>query len=193
MFKFSKLLVLAAIVSLSTGSAFAENKAEKKSAPKEEIAVLETSLGTIKIRFFPDKAPKHVENFKKLANSGFYNGTTFHRVIPNFMIQGGDPLSKNGNKDGVGSGGPGWTVNAEFNDVSHKRGIVSMARSRDPNSAGSQFFICVADVPFLDHQYSAFGEVIEGMDVADKIVSSKRDINDMPLNKIEMKVTIKTR
>ncbi len=149
----------------------------------EEIGVIETAKGTIKIRFFPDVAPKHVENFKKLAGSGFYDGTTFHRVIPGFMIQGGDPNSKNDDRSLHGTGGPGYSVDAEFNKRPHKRGAVSMARSRDPNSAGSQFFICVAPSPFLDGQYTVWGEVIEGMNVVDMIVSEKRDRNDNPLKR----------
>jgi len=153
----------------------------------EEIAVLETTHGTIKIRFFPDKAPGHVKNFKDLAKSGFYNGTTFHRVIPGFMIQGGDPNSKNPNREMHGLGGPGYTIKAEFNDISHKRGIVSMARARDPDSAGSQFFIVVKDAPFLDGKYTVFGEVIEGMEVADKIVAEPRDQRDNPLRPMVIK------
>jgi cyclophilin family peptidyl-prolyl cis-trans isomerase len=153
----------------------------------KELAVIETSLGTIKFRFFPEEAPGHVENFKKLANDGFYDGLRFHRVIPGFMIQGGCPNSKSDNKGQHGTGGPGYQINEEFNDIKHKRGIVSMARSADPNSAGSQFFICVKDSFFLDGQYTVFGEVVEGMDVADKIVSSPTDGRDNPLEKIEMK------
>jgi len=155
-------------------------------------AVLETTHGNIEIEFLEDKAPGHVENFKKLTNEGFYNGTTFHRVIPGFMIQGGDPNSKSEDKSQHGTGGPGYTIKAEFNDVSHKRGVVSMARSQDPDSAGSQFFIVVKDSTFLDKQYTAFGNVVEGMDVADKIVGEDRDSNDNPYNRMEIKsVTIK--
>lgn len=152
----------------------------------EEIGVIKTNLGTIKIKFFPKAAPGHVKNFKKLAGSGFYDGTTFHRVIPGFMIQGGDPNTKDDNRSNDGTGGPGYQIKAEFNSISHKRGIVSMGRSRRPDSAGSQFFICVADATFLDRQYTVFGEVIEGMDVADKIVSVKRDRRDNPIEKITM-------
>lgn len=153
--------------------------------------VIETSLGTIEIKFYPDKAPKHVESIQKLVGEGFYNGTTFHRVIPGFMVQGGDPNSKSPNRSMHGMGGPGFTIPAEFNDVSHKRGICSMARSQDPNSAGSQFFICVADSTFLDRQYTVWGEVIKGMEVADAIVAVKRDQNDNPLQRVEMKVSLK--
>ena len=160
-------------------------------ATAEEIGVIKTSLGTIKIKFFPKDAPGHVENFKKLTRSSFYDGTTFHRVIPRFMIQGGDPDSKDDDRSNDGMGGPGYSIKAEFNNISHKRGIVSMARSRNPDSAGSQFFICVADATFLDKQYTVFGKVIEGMDVADKIVSVKRDRADNPLKKVTMiKVSI---
>lgn len=145
------------------------------------IVDLETEKGTISIRFFPDKAPKHVENFVELARSGFYDGTRFHRVIPGFMIQGGDPNTKD--SDAVhtwGTGGSGKNVEAEFNDVTHKRGIVSMARSQMPDSASSQFFIVVSDSKFLDNQYSVFGEVIDGMDVADQIVEAPRGAQDRP-------------
>ena len=147
-------------------------------------------MGEIVIRFFPDVAPGHVKNFVKLSQEGFYNGTTFHRIIPGFMIQGGDPNSKNPDRSMHGMGGPGYKVKAEFNSKPHKRGIVSMARANDPDSAGSQFFICVADANFLDWQYTVFGEVISGMDVADKVVGMKRDGRDNPLERVEMTVTI---
>lgn len=160
----------------------------------KDIALIQTVHGNIELEFFVDKAPRHVENFKKLANEGFYNGTAFHRVIPGFMIQGGDPNSKSEDRSQHGSGGPGHSVDAEFNDTRHVRGTLSMARSTDPNSAGSQFFICVQDSFFLDGQYTAFGKVIQGMDVADKIVSEDRDSNDNPLARMEMtSVTIETR
>lgn len=152
-----------------------------------ETAVLETVHGNIKIEFFPEKAPGHVKNFKDLAKSGFYNDTTFHRVIPGFMIQGGDPNSKKPDREMHGMGGPGYSVNAEFNDTPHQRGIVSMARAQDPNSAGSQFFIVVKDAPFLDGKYTVFGKVIEGMDVADKIVAEPRDQRDNPIRRIAIK------
>jgi len=151
------------------------------------IAVIETVHGTIKLEFFDDLAPGHVKNFKDLAGKGYYDGTTFHRVVPGFMIQGGDPNSKTGNRSSHGSGGPGYTIDAEFNDTKHERGVLSMARSGEPNSAGSQFFICVKDAFFLDGQYTAFGRVIEGMDVADKIVNEPRDSNDNPKGKMEIK------
>jgi len=149
-------------------------------------AIIETNLGRIVFKLFPDLAPETVRNFEKLARDGFYNGTLFHRVIPGFMIQGGDPNTKSGNKNTWGMGGPGHMIKAEFSSRSHLRGIVSMARAQDPNSAGSQFFIVTTDSTFLDRQYTVFGEVIEGMDVADKIVSLPRDRNDCPLDEAKI-------
>lgn len=148
--------------------------------------VIETNFGKIVIEFFPEVAPKTVENFVKLADSKFYDGTLFHRVIPGFMIQGGDPNTKSSNRRGWGMGGPGYFVKAEFNGKSHVRGIVSMARAQDPDSAGSQFFIVVKDSQFLDKQYTVFAKVVEGMDVADKIVNLPRDANDGPLQDAKM-------
>jgi len=156
----------------------------------ETSAVIETKFGNLSLRFFPDAAPNHVKNFIDLAKKGFYDGTLFHRVIPGFMIQGGDPNTRNPDRSKHGMGGPGYTVKAEFNDRPHKKGTLSMARSTDPNSAGSQFFICVAPASFLDKQYTVFGEVVSGMDVADKIVSQPRDKKDNPNDRIEMKVRI---
>jgi peptidyl-prolyl cis-trans isomerase B (cyclophilin B) len=153
-------------------------------------AVLETKFGTITLKFFSDVAPGHVKNFVDLATKGFYDGTTFHRVIPGFMIQGGDPNSKDPNKSKHGTGGPGYTIKAEFNSRPHKRGTLSMARAASPDSAGSQFFICVKDSAFLDHQYTVFGEVENGIEVVDKIVSQPRDQNDNPNERIEMRVKI---
>jgi len=153
-------------------------------AESGEVAVIETSQGVIELSFMDDKAPGHVNNFKTLAKDGFYNGTTFHRVIPGFMIQGGDPNSRDSDRSKHGMGGPGFTIKAEFNDVSHERGIVSMARSRHPDSAGSQFFIVVKDSPFLDGKYTVFGKVEKGMDVADKIVNTPRDDRDNPLEPV---------
>ncbi len=166
--------------------------ADVGSATKATISVASKgqALGEIVLKFFPDVAPGHVKNFTDLAKKGFYNGTTFHRVIPGFMIQGGDPNSKNPDRSMHGMGGPGHKVKAEFNSKPHKRGIVSMARSNDPDSAGSQFFICVADANFLDWQYTVFAEVVTGMDVADKVVGMKRDGNDNPFERVEMTVTI---
>ena len=136
-------------------------------------------------------APETVRNFEKLTKDGFYDGTLFHRVIPGFMIQGGDPNTKTDNKGSWGMGGPGYNVKAEFSSRSHLRGIVSMARAQDPDSAGSQFFIVTSDSAFLDRQYTVFGQVKEGMDVADKIVNMNKDGNDCPLEKVVMtKVTL---
>lgn len=129
----------------------------------KEVAVIKTSKGEMVVEFWPDVAPKTVENFKKLANSGFYDGTCFHRIVKGFMIQGGDPLTKDPEEEyRWGTGNPGWTVKAEFNERSHVRGVLSMARSQDPNSAGSQFFICLGDAKFLDRQYTAFGKIVTG-------------------------------
>jgi peptidyl-prolyl cis-trans isomerase B (cyclophilin B) len=153
-------------------------------------AVIETKFGNIELRFFPEVAPNHVNNFIELTKKGFYDGTTFHRVIPGFMIQGGDPNSKNPDKSTHGIGGTGYTVKAEFNDKPHKRGTLSMARAANPDSAGSQFFICAADSPFLDRQYTVFGEVASGIEVVDKIVNQPRDKRDNPNERIEMKVKV---
>lgn len=146
--------------------------------------------GDIVLKFYPDVAPNHVNNFITLAKDKFFDGTTFHRVIPGFMIQGGDPNSKSQDRSSHGMGGPGHKVKAEFNSRPHKRGIVSMARANDPDSAGSQFFICVADANFLDRQYTVFGEVVNGMEIVDRVVGSKRDSRDNPLERIEITVTV---
>jgi peptidyl-prolyl cis-trans isomerase B (cyclophilin B) len=163
---------------------------EEIEAMKETRAVIQTPLGDMVVEFFPEAAPNHVNNFTVLARKGFYDGTTFHRVIPGFMIQGGDPNSKKADRSLHGTGGPGYRLKAEFNDKSHKRGTLSMARSRHPDSAGSQFFICVADALHLDGQYTVFGRVVEGMDVADKIVSRKTDQKNSPFDPIPMEVQI---
>lgn len=191
-----KILVSFALFILFPGHAvFAQQPAA--TFTKEEIkkmsttkAIIETKFGSITLKFFPESAPGHVKNFIDLAKKGFYDGTTFHRVIPGFMIQGGDPISKDPKAGGVGTGGPGYTIKAEFNDRPHKRGTLSMARAANPDSAGSQFFICVADARFLDKQYSVFGEVESGMEVADKVVAQPRDRNDKPNDRVEMKVKI---
>ena len=159
----------------------------------QEIAVIETKFGKIEMELFADKAPGHVKNFKDLAKTGFYDGTIFHRVIPGFMIQGGDPNTKSDDRATHGMGGPGHAINAEFNDTLHKRGILSMARSQDPNSAGSQFFIVVKKSSFLDGKYTAFGKVLSGMAVADQIVNAPRDKRDNPDERIEMKVKVVNR
>lgn len=182
--------VLSLIIPVLVTSVF---QAAQSSSPREkkvkEAAVIETEFGKIVFELLSDVAPKHVENFKKLAASGFYDSTTFHRVIPGFMIQGGCPNSKDDDRSNDGMGQP-WqpTVPAEFSKLKHKRGIVSAARrGNDINSATSQFFICVADAPHLDGQYSIFGRVIEGMSVVDKIVNVPRDHRDNPLKKVIMK------
>ncbi len=160
-------------------------------------AIIKTKFGDIHIKLYPDVAPKHVENFIKLAKSGYYDGTIFHRVIPGFMIQGGDPNTKNSlRKDTYGQGGPKdekgnpILLKAEFSDIPHKRGIVSMARANEPDTAGSQFFVVVEQSPFLDGKYTVFGEVIKGLGVADKIVNVPRNDHDLPNDRIEMTVTI---
>ncbi len=172
---FSLLSSLALAQGLKTGAPGA-------TAPKngEKVAVIDTNHGQIVLKFFPKLAPKHVENFQTLAKKGFYDGTIFHRVIPGFMIQGGDPNTKPGVGGPPGQGGPGYTIKAEFNSTHHSRGILSMARAQDPDSAGSQFFITVADAGFLDNQYTVFGQVVKGMDVVDKIVALPRIAGDMP-------------
>ncbi len=164
--------------------------AKKVGETKELRAVIETKYGEMEIRFLQDVAPKHVENFTTLAKKGFYDGTIFHRVIPGFMIQGGDPFTKGTDTSVYGTGGPGYTIKAEFNNTPHKRGVVSMARSASPDSAGSQFFIVVKDSNFLDRQYTVFGEVVKGMDVADKIVNLPRNSRDLPNERVEMKVRV---
>ena len=160
-------------------------------------AVIKTKFGEIHLKFYSDVAPNHVANFIKLAKSGFYDGTIFHRVIPGFMVQGGDPNTKNSlRKETYGQGGPkdekGNPVflKAEFSETPHKRGILSMARASEPNTAGSQFFIVVEQSPFLDRKYTAFGEVTKGLGVADKIVSLPKNDHDLPNERIEMTVTI---
>ena len=149
-----------------------------------EVAILTTSAGEIILEFWPDVAPKHVENFTRLAQSGFYDGTCFHRVIKGFMIQGGDPNTKDDAKQDLwGTGGPGYQIKAEFNDKAHTRGVLSMARSQNPNSAGSQFFICHGDPRFLDRQYTAFGKLIKGDDVLEKIGTTPTHPGDRPVTK----------
>ena len=153
--------------------------------------IVNTNLGNIQFELLSDIAPETVRNFIKLTKSGFYDGTLFHRVIPKFMIQGGDPNTKESDKSTWGTGGPGYNIKAEFNSRSHLRGIVSMARSSDPDSAGSQFFIVTSDSTFLDREYTVFGQVVDGMEVADKIVNLPRDGNDCPQQEAKMlQVTI---
>jgi len=173
------LIYLLALFSLSACSNQSSKEPSMQTSKPSQppIAVIDTSLGTIKIQCMPDKAPKTCANFIALAKKGFYNGLSFHRVIPNFMIQGGCPK-------GDGTGDPGYKIPAEFNDTKHVPGIVSMARAADPNSAGSQFFICVATCPWLDGQYTAFAKVIEGQDVANKISNVPRGPNDKPNTRV---------
>ena len=185
---FAVMLCFTGIVLLDTALLGAAEKVSDTKAPK---AMIKTKFGEMEVTFFPEKAPKHVENFVSLAKSGFYNGTIFHRVIPGFMIQGGDPNTKDPTKpETYGQGGPSQRLNAEFNDIPHRRGILSMARTNDPNSAGSQFFIVVKDSNSLDGKYTVFGEVVKGMEVADKIVSLPRNSRDLPTERVEMTITV---
>jgi peptidyl-prolyl cis-trans isomerase B (cyclophilin B) len=193
--RLSSLAVLFAFFVLIQYCSFSQkNKMDQeKTSTNYEYVISVTqsgkALGDIEIKLFPDIAPKHVHNFDSLVSTGFYDGTAFHRVIPGFMIQGGDPNSKNKPKSQWGFGDPSLTrVPAEFNKTSHKRGILSAARSQDPNSATSQFFICVDNATFLDGQYTAYGEVTKGMEVADLVVNAARDGKDNPIEKIEMKI-----
>ena len=166
-----KLSIVLAVL-LSSALFAAEEKKEEKTSVKtsNEVAVIKTSEGEMVLQFWTDAAPNTIENFKKLAREGFYDGTIFHRIVKGFMIQGGDPNSKDPAKENsYGEGGPSYKIKAEFNDHSHQRGVISMARSSDPDSAGSQFFICLAPVPRLDHQYTTFGKLIKGDDVLGKI------------------------
>jgi len=182
-----KVLGVMGMVSLLlVPTVLAEETQAEKPAPH---VLLKTKFGEMEIVLFPDLAPKHVESFLKLTNSGFYNGTIFHRILPGFMIQGGDPLTKDpANRNRYGTGGPGYTVPAEFSKVAHEKGILSAARTQDPNSAGSQFFIMVDKAPHLDGQYTVFGEVVKGVEVAETIVSQPRDLRDNPVERIEMTI-----
>lgn len=196
----------AAVVAAGPAGAADEKKADEmkkeaavttdaKPAGKKEVAVIKTSLGTIVFEFLPDVAPKMVENFKELAKSGFYNGTTFHRVINGFMIQGGDPLSKDDDPSNDGTGSGPRKMPAEFTTkYSHARGMVSTARGNDPNSGSCQFFVVQKDSTFLDNKYTIFGKTLEGLDVVDKISLVPKDPNDRPLKNVVMEsVTIETR
>jgi peptidyl-prolyl cis-trans isomerase B (cyclophilin B) len=166
-----KMSILTALFLSSTLFATEEKKAESPTMnASNEVAVIKTSEGEMVVQFWTDAAPNTIENFKKLAREGFYDGTIFHRIVKGFMIQGGDPNSKDPAKENsYGEGGPSYKIKAEFNDHSHERGVLSMARSSDPDSAGSQFFICLAPVRRLDHQYTTFGKLIKGADVLEKI------------------------
>lgn len=183
--RYAFLLILAVMIFMNGTDSTSQDR------PRYKLTATQggETLGEITLELFPDVAPKHCRNFDSLVSIGFYNGTAFHRVIPGFMIQGGDPNSKDKPKKMWGYGDPSQTkVPAEFNDISHKRGILSAARSQDPNSASSQFFICVADVTHLDGNYTVYGKVIDGMEVADKIVNAPRDSRDNPEVKIEMTI-----
>lgn len=194
----SKFLILAAILTFIGVSCM-------NMTHEERVAVISTKHGDMVVEFYPDVAPMHVESFIALAEEEYFNGTTFHRVIPGFVIQGGDPNSKLDNRALHGTGGRAgkffglgdendpntWLIPAEFNDIPHTKGILSMARTNDPNSASSQFFVCHDNAPFLDKNYTVFGKVIKGLEVIDLIVNSEKDMNDNPLEKIEMTVLIK--
>jgi peptidyl-prolyl cis-trans isomerase B (cyclophilin B) len=176
-----KFLILSVVI-LSSAVFAADEKKEEKSPmnSSNEVAVINTSEGEMVVQFWSDAAPNSVDNFKKLARQGFYDGTIFHRIVKGFMIQGGDPNSKDPAKENsYGQGGPGYNIKAEFNDHGHQRGVISMARGPDPDSAGSQFFICLALVPRLDHQYTTFGKLVKGDDVLEKI-------GDTPVTKNSM-------
>jgi len=174
---------------------------------ESEVAVISTNFGDMVVEFYPDLAPMHVESFIALTNEKYFNGTTFHRVIPGFVIQGGDPNSRNENRMTHGTGGRAgkffgigneedpttWLIPQEFNPTPHVKGILSMARTNDPNSASSQFFICHDNASFLDNNYTVFGKVIDGLDIIDMIVSVAKDQNDNPLEKIEMTVRMAKR
>jgi peptidyl-prolyl cis-trans isomerase B (cyclophilin B) len=176
-----KLTLFCCLLGLALG--VKEVRSEEKKpmdSNANEVAVIKTSEGEMVVQFWTNAAPKTVENFKKLARDGFYDGTIFHRIIKGFMIQGGDPNSKDPAKESsYGAGGPGYKINAEFNDFPHVRGVISMARENDPDSAGSQFFICLGSIPRLDHKYTTFGKLIKGDDVLDKIGDTAVTKNSM--------------
>src|SRR5438128_1584978 len=188
-----KLWTLAILLLASAAFAAEEKKEEKTSVnTSNEVAVIKTSEGEMVVEFWKDAAPRTIENFKKLARSGFYNGTIFHRIVKGFMIQGGDPTSKDPGKDSrYGMGAPGYNIKAEFTVHSHERGVLSMERGPDPDSAGSQFFICLAPVQRLDHQYTTFGKLIKGDDVLEKIGNTPVTRNSMgEMSKPTKRVTI---
>ena len=194
--------IMMAIISLILIGVFIMNY-EKET----EVAVISTSYGDMVVEFYPDVAPMHVESFVALANEQYFDGTTFHRVIPDFVIQGGDPNSKLENRSLHGTGGRAgkffgigdendsstWLIPQEFNSIPHEKGILSMARTNDPNSASSQFFVCHGDPSFLDNNYTVFGKVIQGLEVIDSIANVGKDMNDNPLEKIEMTVKMAKR
>ncbi len=216
-------LLIFSLLGLSCGNSNKENKMENKTErseqlsknetiedsdfQKKEVAIIDTEFGEMVIDFFEGNAPKHVESFKIHARNGYYDKTIFHRVIPGFMIQGGDPNTKGDNNASYGTGGHAakyfgignendsstWTLPAEFNNIKHKVGILSMARANNPNSGGSQFFICAAETPHLNGKYTVFGQVIEGLEIIEQIVNQPRDSRDNPNRRIEMKVRIEKR
>ena len=216
-------LLTFSLLGLSCGNSNKENKMENKTErseqlsknetiedsdfQKKEVAIIDTEFGEMVIDFFEGNAPKHVESFKIHARNGYYDKTIFHRVIPGFMIQGGDPNTKGDNNASYGTGGHAakyfgignendsstWTLPAEFNNIKHKVGILSMARANNPNSGGSQFFICAAEAPHLNGKYTVFGQVIEGLEIIEQIVNQPRDSRDNPNRRIEMKVRIEKR
>ena len=175
----------------SVAAAVEASKDTKKSVNTNEVAIIKTSKGEMVVEFFSDVAPKTVENFKGLSAKGFYDGTAFHRIIAGFMIQGGDPLTKDpANEARFGTGGPGYMIKAEFNSRPHVKGILSMARSADPDSAGSQFFICHGDASFLNNKYTVFGKLIKGEDVLDKIAGTPVGSNRGEMSKPKERITI---
>jgi peptidyl-prolyl cis-trans isomerase B (cyclophilin B) len=188
-----KLTLLCCALYLAVGvkGIRSEDGTKSMNPSANEVAVIKTSEGDMVVLFWTDAAPKTIQNFKKLARSGFYDGTTFHRIVKGFMIQGGDPLSKDPNKENLyGTGGPGYKIKAEFNDHPHERGVISMAREPDPDSAGSQFFICLAPVPRLDHQYTTFGKVIKGTDALEKIGDTPVEMAHGEMSKPTKRVVI---
>lgn len=190
------LLTLVAGLGICSAVCYAQEnqkqQPDKQKVDTNEVAIIHTTKGDMVVEFWPDVAPNTVENFKKLARSGFYDGTAFHRIIKGFMIQGGDPLTKDKSKEDLyGTGGPGYQIKAEFNNRKHQKGVISMARAAHPDSAGSQFFICHGDAPFLDGKYTAFGKLIKGEDVLDKIANtpvgpSRSGENSKPLERVEI-------
>jgi peptidyl-prolyl cis-trans isomerase B (cyclophilin B) len=176
-----KLLILSVVMLSST--VFAADEKKEENTPmnsSNEVAMIKTSEGEMVVQFWTDAAPNTIDNFKKLVRQGFYDGAIFHRIVKGFMIQGGDPNSKDPAKENsYGEGGPGYNIKAEFNDHSHDGGVISMARGPDPDSAGSQFFICLAPVHRLDHQYTTFGKLIKGQDVLKKIGDTPVTRNSM--------------
>jgi peptidyl-prolyl cis-trans isomerase B (cyclophilin B) len=192
-----KLSILAAllvsVVLASSGLGAEEKKGNAAVNGSNEVAVIKTSEGEMVAQFWTDAAPATIENFKKLARSGFYDGTIFHRIVKGFMIQGGDPNSKDpARESSYGAGGPGYKIKAEFNDHSHERGALSMARENDPDSAGSQFFICLGNVRRLDHQYTTFGKLIKGDDVLGKIGDTEVVFANGEKSKPTKRVTIES-